>query len=149
MTMMVSDTRHPVKARNFWFGVAAYLVPTFPIAFVWHLILFEQSYHSLGIYRPNPIIPFGLASMIIQGALFSWIYHRVFPGDRGSLMKNGLLFGLGAGLLSWSFTTLAVAAKHPMTSISDYLLLETTFTLLQFVVVGPLTALAYRTSRLD
>jgi hypothetical protein len=149
MTMMASDTRHPVSVRNFWYGVAAYLVPTFPIAFVWHLILFEQSYHALGVYRPDPIIPFGLASMMIQGAAFSWIFPRVFPNHGGSLMKNGLLFGLGAGLLSWSFTTLAVAAKHPMTSISDYLLLETAFTFLQFVVVGPLTALAYRTSRLD
>ena len=43
-------------------------------------------------------------------------------------------------MLSWSFTTLAVAAKHPMTSISDYVVLETAFTVLQFVVVGPLIA---------
>ncbi len=149
MTMTASDTRRPASARHFWLGVAAYLVPTFPIAFAWHLVLFEQSYHALGIYRPDPIIPFGFASMIIQGIVFSWIFPRVFPNDRGSLMKNGLLFGLGAGLLSWSFTTLAVAAKHPMTSISGFTLLETAFTFLQFVVVGPLTALAYRTSRQD
>jgi len=31
------------------------------------------------------------------------------------------------GLLSWSFTTLAVAAKHPMSSISDYVVLESAF----------------------
>jgi hypothetical protein len=47
-------------------------------------------------------------------------------------------------LLSWSFTTLAVAAKHPMASITDYVLLETAFTVLQFLIVGPLIALAYR-----
>ena len=41
-------------------------------------------------------------------------------------------------------TALAVAAKHPMASIPDFVLLETTFTILQFLVVGPLIAFAYR-----
>ena len=59
-------------------------------------------------------------------------------------MKDGLLYGLGAGLLSWSFTTLAVGAKNAMVSVPDFVLLETTFTILQFMVVGPLIALAYR-----
>jgi hypothetical protein len=82
--------------------------------------------------------------MFIQSIVFSWVFPRVFAGNRGSVLRNGLLYGLGAGLLSWSFTTLAVAAKHPMASISDYVLLETTFTVLQFLIVGPLIALAYR-----
>jgi hypothetical protein len=142
---IASDTRHPAGTRGFWLGVAAYLVPTFPIAFVWHLVLFEPRYQALHIYRADPIIPFGLASMIIQAAVFSWLFPRVFSGNHGSILKDGLLYGLGAGLLSWSFTTLAVAAKHPMASISDYVFLETTFTILQFVVVGPLIALAHRT----
>jgi hypothetical protein len=142
---IASDTRHPAGARGFWLGVAAYLVPTFPIAFVWHLVLFEPRYQALHIYRADPIIPFGLASMIIQAAVFSWLFPRVFAGNRDSILKDGLLYGLGVGLLSWSFTTLAVAAKHPMASISDYVFLETTFTILQFVVVGPLIALAHRT----
>jgi hypothetical protein len=124
--------------------MAAYFVPTFPIAFVWHLVLFETQYHGLHIYRADPIIPFGLASMIIQGVVFSWVFPRLFAGNRGSILKDGLLYGLGAGLLSWSFTTLAVVAKHPMASISDYVLLETAFTILQFLVVGPLIALAHR-----
>ena len=51
---------------------------------------------------------------------------------------------MALGLLSWSFTTLAVAAKHPMASISDFFLLETGFTVVQFLVVGPLIALAHK-----
>jgi hypothetical protein len=141
---IASDTRHPAGTRGFWLGVAAYLVPTFPIAFVWHLVLFEPRYQALHIYRADPIIPLGLASMIIQAAVFSWLFPRVFAGNRDSILKDVLLYGLGVGLLSWSFTTLAVAAKHPMASISDYVFLETTFTILQFVVVGPLIAFAHR-----
>ena len=130
--------------RRFWLGVAAYIVPTFPIAFVWHLVLFEPNYRALQIYRADLIIPFGLAAMTIQSVVFSWVFPRVFAGSRDSVLKNGLLYGLGIGLLSWSFTTLAVAAKHPMASIPDYLVLETGFTVLQFLIVGPLIALAYR-----
>jgi hypothetical protein len=68
----------------------------------------------------------------------------LFANYSGSVLKSGLLYGLGLGLLSWSFTTLAVAAKHPMSSISDYVVLETSFTVVQFLIVGPLIALAHR-----
>jgi len=61
-----------------------------------------------------------------------------------SVLRSGLLYGTGLAALSWSFTTLAVAAKHPMTSVPTFLLLETGFTVLQFLVVGPLIALAHR-----
>lgn len=140
----VPDSTQQASNRGFWLGMAAYLVPSFPIAFVWHLVAFESQYQALHIYRADPIIPFGLASMLIQSAIFSWAFPRLFAGSRASIPRDGLLYGLGAGLLSWSFTTLAVAAKHPMTSISDYVVLETAFTVLQFVVVGPLIALAHR-----
>jgi hypothetical protein len=139
-----SDVARPAGARSFWLGFAAYMIPTFPIAFVWHLVLFEQRYHALGIYRDEPVIAFGLGSMIIQGAIFSWLFPRVFARGGGSFLRDGLLYGFGAGLLSWSFTTLAVAAKNVMTSVPDYVLLETAFTILQFTIVGPLIALAYR-----
>ena len=58
--------------------------------------------------------------MIIQGAIFAWLFPRVFVQGSGSFLKDGLLYGLGAGLLSWSFTTLAVAAKNVMVSVPDY-----------------------------
>ena len=139
-----SDIARPTGARDFWLGFAAYLLPTFPIAFVWHLVLFEQKYHALHIYRDEPVIALGLGSMIIQGAIFSWLFPRVFARGTGSFLKDGLLFGLGAGLLSWLFTTLAVGAKNVMVSVPDFVLLETAFTILQFAIVGPLIALAYR-----
>jgi hypothetical protein len=46
-------------------------------------------------------------------------------------------------MLSWSFTTLAVAAKNVMASVPDYLLIETAFTLVQWTLVAPLTVLAF------
>jgi hypothetical protein len=142
--MTVTETlAQPASARAFWFGFAAYVVPSFPIGYIWHLVLFTPMYHDLAIYRDDIIIPFGVLSMSIQGAVFSWVYPRVFT-DRNPVLKNGLLYGLGMALFSRSFTTLAVGAKHVMTSVPTYLALETAFTLMQFAVVGPLIALAHR-----
>jgi hypothetical protein len=142
ITLQVSGAT--ATARSFWLGVAAYLVPTFPIAYAWHLVAFAPAYDALGIYRPDPIIPFGFASMVIQAIAFSWAYPRLFPGRGSAILKPGLTYGLALAMLSWSFTTLAVAAKNIMTSVPAYVQLETGFTLLQFLVVGPLIALAYR-----
>jgi hypothetical protein len=130
--------------RSFWLGVAAYLVPTFPIAYAWHLVVFVPAYDALHIYRPDPIIPFGFASMVIQGIVFSWAYPRLFPRRGRKIFAPGLMYGLALALLSWSFTTLAVAAKNTMVSVPTYMMLETGFTALQFLIVGPLMALAYR-----
>ncbi len=96
---IASDTRRPASLRSFWLGMAAYLVPTFPIAFVWHLLLFGPNYHALQIYRADPIIPFGLASMIIQSIVFSWAFPRAFADSSGRVLKNGLLYGLGCRLV--------------------------------------------------
>jgi hypothetical protein len=144
MMTIISATESSVSGRNFWLGVAAYLVPTFPLGFFWHLVWFERSYDALGIYRADPIIPLGFATVLLQALIFSFAYPRIFPDRRDSTLKTGLLYGFGTGLLSWSFTTLAVAAKYPMASIANYVMLETAFTAIQFLIVGPLIAWAYR-----
>src|SRR4051812_1396867 len=102
----------------FWLNLLAYLVPTFMLGFVWHLKLFHRYYEQLNIYRPDVIIPFGFLSMLLQGALFAFAYPRLVatPGS----LASGLLFGSMAALFSWSFTTIAVAAKHPMTSVKKF-----------------------------
>lgn len=128
---------------RFFLAVLAYVVPTFALGFVWHLVLFEHYYKALAIYRSDIIIPFGLLSMVIQAALFVWIYEKAFAQRNGALPWRGLAYGAFGAALSWSFTTLAVAAKNIMTSVPDYLMIETAFTVVQWAMVGPLTALAY------
>ena len=63
-------------------GILAYLVPTFALGFIWHLVLFKEYYESLAIYRPDVIIPLGFFSMLVQSVMFAWIYERMFaPAD--------------------------------------------------------------------
>ena len=128
---------------RFGLGILAYVVPTFALGFVWHLILFKHYYEVLAIYRSDIIIPFGFLAMLIQAAVFAWIYEKTFARRGGTLLSRGLAYAAVGAVLSWSFTTIAVAAKNVMTSIPDYLVIETAFTLVQWSMVGPLTALAF------
>ncbi len=134
---------------RFFFGVLAYLVPTFALGFVWHLVAFEGYYTALAIYRSDIIIPFGLLSMLIQAIVFAWIYERTFAPRKGTLLSRGLIYGAFGAVLSWSFTTLAVAAKNIMASVPDYIVIESAFTAVQWVIVAPLTALAFSRSSPD
>ena len=130
--------------KSFWLAALAYLLPTFPLGYFWHLVTFADRYHQLAMYRDDVIIPLGLASMAIQALLFAWAYPRLF-GDRTVPWWRGAIgFGVAFGALAWSFAVLPVAAKYRMSSVPDFLVLETAFTVLQFAIVSPLIALAYR-----
>ena len=134
---------------RFGLAVLAYVVPTFALGFIWHLVLFEDYYRALHIYRADIIIPFGLLSMLIQGGVFAWIYAKAFDRSAAGFGSRSLLYGALGAILSWSFTTLAVAAKNVMTSVPGYVLIETGFTLAQWIMVAPLTVLAFRQSVKD
>jgi hypothetical protein len=129
--------------KRFVLGILAYLVPTFLLGFVWHLMLFESYYAALQIYRADIIIPFGFLAMLIQAVMFGWVYERVFARIDGTFASKALAYAAFGALLSWSFTTITVAAKNLMASVPDYLLIETAFTLVQWALVAPLTALAF------
>ena len=128
--------------RPFLLALLAYLVPTFVLGYVWHLKVFASYYRDLGIYRPDVIVPFGFLSMLLQGSIFAAMYLRL--AERPAAVSSGMRFAAVAALLSWTFTTLAVAAKHPMTSVSGFVSIETAFTVVQFALVGPLLALSLR-----
>jgi hypothetical protein len=128
---------------SFVLGVLAYLVPTFALGFVWHLVLFKRTYADLAMYRSEVIVPFGFLSMLIQALVFAWLYQAAFAGAGASWAGRVALYSAMGAALSWSFTTLAVAAKNVMASVPRYMRIETAFTAVQWLMVGPLTALAF------
>jgi hypothetical protein len=129
-----------VMTKRISLGALAYLVPTFALGFVWHLVLFKGYYDSLAMYRADVIIPFGFLSMSIQAVLFAWIYSELFAARGANSATRVATYAAFGAVLSWSFTTIAVAAKNVMSSVPDYLLIETAFTTVQWAIVAPLTA---------
>ncbi len=132
--------------RRFWLGMAAYVVGTFPLAYLWHLTIFVEQYDALGVLRDDPVVPFGFVTILIQGAFFSWAYPRLFDTARTAWIGSGVKAALAFGIIAWSFSVLAVAAKNHMDSVSGFMALESAWTVLQFAVTAPLIALAWRDS---
>ena len=62
--------------------------------------------------------------------------HMLRPYRRQCVIALGMV-------IVWTGTTLAVAAKNVMSSVPTYVAIETAFTLTQWLIVGPLTAIAF------
>jgi hypothetical protein len=122
-------------------GTLAYMLPTFPLGYFWHLVTFDDYYKSLEVYRENILVPLGIGSMIIQGFIWSVIYEQLLSGE--SIARGAVRFAALAFPIAWSFMVLAVGAKHPMTSVGGYLVIETAFLAVQYAVVSPLIAAVY------
>jgi len=133
--------------KQFWLAVLAYLLPTFPLGYAWHLVTFREAYERLALFRTEVIIPFGITAMLIQALIFAWVYPKLFSTRREDWVASAGRFALVFGALAWSFMTLPVAAKYNMTSVADFLKLETAFTVLQYAIIAPLVALAWRDAR--
>ncbi len=127
--------------KNRILAIMAYVLPSFPLGFLWHLTIFADYYKSLNVYRTDILIPFGIASMLIQGLIWSVVYERLFSGE--PILTGALKFATLACPLAWSFQVLAVGAKHHMTSVSGYMLIETAFIVMHYAIVSPLIAAVY------
>lgn len=126
-------------------AVLAYVIPTFPIGYFWHLMFFADRYKELEVYREDLIFPLGLVSMLVQGIVWAIIYEKMFEGER--VLSGALKFAALAFPLAWSYMVTAVAAKHRMASVGGFVALETGFVALHYSIVSPLIAWVYSRSR--
>ncbi|MBI4502858.1 MAG: DUF1761 domain-containing protein [Gemmatimonadetes bacterium] len=123
-------------------AMLSYVILTFIIAATWHLVVFKPLYDKLAIFtRPQPIIPLGIASMLVQAGVFAFLYPRCAVDGRPA--RDGLLFGLATGLLIGSYAVLADGAKLQVSSLSTWLVLEGAYYLFQFPIVGLVFGLIY------
>ena len=62
-------------SKKFIYAALVYILFSMALGMSWHFIFFKELYHDLGIYnRVEPIIPLGMASMIIQGFIIAYLY---------------------------------------------------------------------------
>ena len=133
-----------VERKKFVYAALAYVVLTFPIAAGWHLVLFKDLYEQLGIFtREEPLIPLGIASIVMQGIVLAYLYPRFYRGGR--IISEGLRFGLLTGILMASIAVFAEAGKQQVASLGTWLLFESAYYLLQFGFLGVVIAKIYGT----
>ncbi|QDV52259.1 hypothetical protein [Gimesia fumaroli] len=126
-------------------GTLGYAAITFPLAIVWHLVLFKATYDRLGYFsREEPIIAFGFAAIFIQGAILSLLYPFLCGGL--SFVKGAITIALVMGIYHWTMHVLAAAAKQKIEPLSLWFGLETAYLAIQFTLAGLLLAFIYRES---
>lgn len=129
-------------SKKFTFAAVAYTILTFAVAASWHLVLFKDVYDQLGIFtRKEPIIPLGIASILMQALILAYLYPRFFKG--GNPVREGLAFGLLSGVLMASIAVFAEAGKQHVSSLATWLVFESAYYLLQFGLLGVVIALIY------
>ncbi len=129
-----------MKARKFVLGAVAYPVIVFPLAILWHLVLFKETYDTLGyVSREEPIIAFGFLAIVIQGLMLSYCYPFFQRG--GNRWAEAMRFALVMWLFLTSCQVVAETAKHPVEPFAIWFVIEPAYLAIQFVLVA--LALAY------
>lgn len=122
-------------------GTLAYTLVTFPLAVIWHVVLFEDKYHSFGYFEGEPSFVLGLLTIIIQGFVLSFLYPYV--KFKGQGISRGLKYSLPIGVFFWSSHVLAFVAKQVVDSSLSFVVMESFYLLIQFGVYGLLIGKIY------
>lgn len=123
--------------RTVALAALAYIVITFALGFTWHLVLFKDVYESFGVYtRKEPIIPMGLASMVIQGPILAGLYAAQSRASASGGFLSAIRFNLLMGLFFASGTVLALAAKAEIAHLGAWFGYNAAFSFLQFLLSG-------------
>jgi len=117
-----------------------YLVLTFPIAAVWHLVLFPHSMAGAA-FRAQPLFAMGLLSTVVQATVVAYLYPRLSRG--GSAVRDGLRFALIMGSFIASYGVLAEAGKFNVGLTASWVLHEGAFFAVQWIVIGIALGLVY------
>ncbi len=131
-----------MSTKTMILGPGAYILVTFPLAVVWHMLLFEQKYMDFGYFEENPDFMFAFLSMLVQGVILTFLYPMI--NFRGGWVVRSFKFSATVGLFFWTSHVLAFMAKHPSDASVDYMLMETIFLSLQFGISGIILGFIHR-----
>ena len=124
------------------YGTFAYTLVTFPIAIIWHVVLFKEKYQVFGYFEGEPNFSIGLLTIIIQGGILSFLYPYVAFSGKG--IVRGLKFSMVVGIFFWSSHVLALIAKQTMEAPLVFFAMESFYLVLQFGIYGVLISLIYK-----
>lgn len=123
-------------------AVLSFFILTMLWAYPWHVIWFHELYAELGaLTRPEPIMPLGIAAVLIQGIVIAYLYPRYYRG--GNPVLQGIKFSLIIGLMVYTVMGFATAAKMQIEPVSTFLMYHTIFQFIQFTVTGAALGFIY------
>jgi len=100
------------------------------------MIFFHDLYVEWGAFqRAQPILPLGMAAILIQGVVIGYFYPFNNQGE-GHPILHGIKFNLIIGLMVYTVMGFATAAKFNINPIAPFLLYTTLFQAIQFTLTG-------------
>lgn len=109
-----------MSMKSYWLAALAYIFCTFLIAAPWHMVFFKPVYDDLAIFtRTEPLIPLGLASMLMQGLLYA--YAVGIPASRqiARELEEDVAFRVLAANQRPDFRTLSDFRKQHLAALGD------------------------------
>lgn len=124
--------------KKFIFSVIAYFAVSMVVAVTWHLILFHELYVELGAFtRQEPIMPFGIIAIILQGIVLAYFYPLFYKHKNGgNPLVRGIQYSLFMGIMVWTVMVFATAAKFKIEPVATFVGIATVFQIIQFLLVG-------------
>ena len=122
--------------------VLAYVVVTFGVQGASHFAVNAGHYAGISIMRADPIIPLGVASMIIQGLIIAWLFPAFYRGPHP--IRNAIVFSCAIGGFLASYIVLAEAGKYSIPSVASWIAVEASAALVQYLIFGVLLGLLHR-----
>ncbi len=123
-------------------GALVYCAITFVLGPLWHFFLFPAVYADLGVYtREPPSLPLGFTSMATQGVCLAYLFHRF---RRTSALSEALAFAGCTGVLMYSLSTVAYAAKNAVAPLPLWFGVQLAFHVVQFGLLGLAYGVVYR-----
>ncbi len=128
--------------KKYILAISSYVVLSFALAYPWHLVWFHDLYIQMGAFtRAEPIVPLGVLSMVVQGAVIAYFYPFWYRG--GHPVWAGIRYSLAIGLLIYTVMGFATVAKFNINPISTFLFYHTGFQFLQFTISGAALGLIF------
>ena len=122
-------------------GALAYIIPSMPWGYFWHLRVFKKSYEKWQFFGLNPSVPLAFIAMVIQGTILSVLYARL-PIEHASVV-NVFTFVSIMGIFFWSRVVVPSMASNAPSRTLGFFFLETAYLVGQYALFGALLCVVY------
>jgi hypothetical protein len=122
-------------------GMLAYVLPSMPWGYFWHLRVFKKNYETWEYFGTAPSVPLAFTAMVIQGTILSMTY-AFLPIEHASA-ANVFTFVSVMGIFFWSRVVVPSMARHAPTRTLAFFFLETAYLIGQYALFGALLYAVY------
>lgn len=114
-------------------SVLAFVIVSFAVQGVSHFVINEAHFATIGFARAEPILALGVLVMVLEGIILTFALSAYKPN---ASIKHGLMLSLAFGLFLASYIALVEPSKYDVPSIIDWIKVEATASLVQFLAYG-------------